>query len=160
MATTPKTHISAGTTIGISSGTPATWDKTGFDALVFTPIGKIKNAGEFGKKFQLITSQYLSQRGEEKSKGTFNAGTLNLQVNLFKGNPGQDLCEEALESDADYTFEIVLQNGRTFWLRGQVTSFPIVLGGPNDFASSTITVELNPIFLAAGTEVAALEKIP
>ncbi|MFI8616485.1 hypothetical protein ACIGHN_13370 [Acidovorax sp. NPDC077693] len=160
MATAPKTHSSAGTTIGIASGVPATWDQAGFTAQAPDKIGKIKNGGEFGKKFQLITSQYLSQRGEEKRKGTFNAGTLSLQVDLLKGSAGQDRCEEALDSDDDYTFEIVLQNGRTFWVRGQVTSFPINLGGANDMTSSTITVELNPIFLANGDEVAALEMTP
>ncbi|MBV7427277.1 MULTISPECIES: hypothetical protein [unclassified Acidovorax] len=160
MATAPQTHSSAGTTIGIAAGAPATWDNAGFDAQVFAKIGKIKNAGEFGKKFQLITSQYLDQRGEGKRKGTFNAGTLSLQVDILKGNAGQDLCQEALDSDDDYSFEVVLQNGRTFWVRGQVTSFPINLGGANDMTSSTITVELNPILLAAGGEVAALEKTP
>lgn len=160
MATAPKTHSSAGTTIAIASGEPASWDQTGFVAETYNKIGKIKNAGEFGKKFQLITNQYLSQRGEEKRKGTFNAGTLSIQVDILKGSAGQDMCEEALDSDDDYTFEIVLQNGRTFWVRGQVTSFPINIGGANDMTGSTITVELNPIFLASGDEVAALEKTP
>lgn len=160
MATAPKTHSSAGTTIAIASGAPATYDQAGFVAQAFDKIGKIKNAGEFGKKFQLITNQYLSQRGEEKRKGTFNAGTLSIQVDILKGSAGQDRCEEALDSDDDYSFEIVLQNGRTFWVRGQVTSFPINIGGANDMTGSTITVELNPIFLASGDEVAALEKTP
>lgn len=160
MATTPKTHSSAGTTFSIASGDPATWDQIGFEAQAFNVIGKIKNGGEFGKKFQLISNQYLSQRGEEKSKGTWNAGSLSLQVNILAGSVGQDMCMTALDSDADYTFRVVLQNGRTFYLRGLVTGFPINVGGANDMTGSTITVELNPIFLASGDEVAGLEAIP
>lgn len=160
MATAPKTHSSAGTKFRIASGAPATWDQAGFSAQVFHDIGKIKNGGEFGKKFQLITNQYLSQRGEEKRKGTWNGGALALQVDIAKGNAGQDMCQEALDDDDDYTFEVVLQNGRTFWARGLVTSFPTNVGGANDMTSSTITVEINPIFLATGDEVAALEKTP
>lgn len=159
MATTPKTHSSAGTTFAIASGDPATWDEPGFAAQTYNVVGKIKNGGEFGKKFQIITNQYLSQRGEEKSKGTFNAGSLSLQVNILKGSPGQDMCAVALDSDADYSFRVVLQNGRTFYLRGLVTGFPINVGAANDMTGSTITVELNPIFLDDDTEVAALEAI-
>ncbi len=160
MATTPKTHSSAGTTFSIASGDPATWDDAGFEAQTYHLIGKIKNGGEFGKKFQLITNQYLSQRGEEKRKGTFNAGSISLQVDILKGSAGQDMCATALDVDADYSFRVVLQNGRTFYLRGLVTGFPVNVGGANDMTSSTITIELNPIFLASGDEVAALEVTP
>ena len=44
------------------------YGKRSGQVLLFDKIGKIKHAAEFGKKFQLITSQYLSQRGEEKRK--------------------------------------------------------------------------------------------
>ena len=160
MATTPKTHSSAGPTFSTASGDPATWDEAGFEAQTYNVIGKIKNGGGFGKKFQLITNQYLSQRGEEKRKGTFNAGSISLQVDILKGSAGQDMCAPALDVDADYSFRAVLQNGRTFYLRGLVTGFPVNVGGANDMTSSTITIELNPIFLASGDEVAALEVTP
>lgn len=155
MATTPKTHSSAGTTFAIASGAPATWDEAGFEAQTFKDIGKIKNGGEFGKKFQLITNQYLSQRGEEKRKGTWNAGSLSLQVNL-NGGEGQALAEAALDSDDDYSFRVVLQSGKTFYCRGIVTGFPTNVGAANDMTGSTITIELNPIFTAGGDEVAAI----
>lgn len=158
MATTPRTTSSAGTTFALATGAPATFDGVGFAAQTFKPIGKIKNGGEFGKQFEIIKNNYLSQRGTEKRKGTFDAGAINLEVDLY-GDDGQLLCETALDSDADYSVLITLQNGDKHYLRGLVTSFRTKVGGPNDMTGATIAIELNPIFLAGGTEVASV-KVP
>lgn len=158
MATTPKTFSSAGTTFSIASGVPATFDATGFAAQTFEVIGKVKNGGEFGKQFEVISNNYLSQRGTEKKKGTWNAGTLSLTVDV-NGDDGQLACETALDSDADYTFRVVLKNGDTHYMRGIVTGFRVTIGGPNDMTSAAIGLELNPVFLAGGTEVASV-KVP
>ena len=159
MATSSNTHSSAGTTFELAQGTPATWDQAGFAAQTFVKIGKIKNGGAFGKQFQIITSEYLSQRGSEKRKGTFNAGALDLQVDV-KTDEGQQLCEEALDDDADYTIRVTLQSGKAYFLRGIVAEFTTSVGGPNDMTSANIKIELNPIFLATGEEVASLLSTP
>lgn len=158
MATTPKTFSSAGTTFSIASGAPATFDAAGFAAQTFDVIGKVKNGGEFGKQFEVISNNYLSQRGTEKRKGTWNAGTLSLTVDV-NGDDGQVACETALDSDADYTFRVVLKNGDTHYMRGIVTGFRMTIGGPNDMTSAAIGLELNPVFLAGGIEVASV-KVP
>ncbi len=159
MATAPyETTSAAGTTISIVGGDPATFDATGFAALVWVPIGKITNAGEFGKTFQLITNNYLSQRGDEKRKGTFNDGQLNLDVDI-KTDLGQAACETALDSDDDHNFKIAFKNGLTYYVRGQVVSFSKKIGGPNDMVAASIGIELNPFF-AGGTELAAVKVEP
>lgn len=148
------TSSSAGTQISIVGGTPATYDGTGFAALSWKKIGKIKNAGEFGKKFDLITSAYLDQRGKEKRKGTFDAGQLNIDVDIkIADTAGQAECQTALDSDDDYNFKIAFKNGDTHYLRGQVTGFMRKIGGPNDMRSASISIELNP-FTSGSTEVA------
>lgn len=152
----PKTNSAAGTTFGLAAGAPATFNSAGFLAQTFKNIGKIKNGGEFGKQFEIIKNNYLSQRGTEKSKGTFDAGSINLEVDL-NGDEGQLLCETAVDSDADYSFSINFKNGDIYYLRGLLTSFRIKVGGPNDMISVTITLELNPIFAEGGTEVAAIK---
>ena len=158
MATAKGTFSSAGTTFSIASGAPATFDAVGFAAQTFDVIGKVKNGGEFGKQFEIISNNYLSQRGTEKRKGTFNAGTLSLTVDV-NGDEGQQACETALDSDADFTFRVVLKNGVTHYMRGIVTGFRITVGGPNDMTGAAIGLELNPIFLTGGVEVASV-KVP
>lgn len=159
MATIPhNTSTAAGTTIGLVGGDPATFDGAGFAALTYENIGKIKNSGEFGKTFQLVTSTYLSQRGEEKRKGTFNAGQLSIEVDV-KTDAGQAACETALDSDADYNFKITFKTGVVYYVRGQVTSFTKKIGGPNDMLAATIGIELNPFFDGAN-ELAAVKVLP
>lgn len=160
MATKPyETSSAAGTKISIVGGNPATFDATGFGALNWLPVGKIKNAGEFGKTFELISSNYLSQRGTEKRKGTFNAGTLSIEVDI-KTDTGQAACETALDSDDDYNFKIEFKTGLIYYVRGQVTSFSKRIGGPNDMLAATIGIELNPFFNAGGDELAAVKVEP
>ena len=160
MATTPyNTSSAAGTTISIVGGDPATFDAAGFAALVWVAIGKIKNAGEFGKTFELISNNYLGQRGTEKRKGTFNAGNLSIEVDI-KTDAGQVLCETALESDADYNFKIAFKTGLVYYVRGQVTQFSKKIGGPNDMLAASIGIELNPFFNATGDELASIKVEP
>ena len=158
MATTPKTFSSAGTAFSIATGVPATFDAVGFAAQTFKHIGKIKTGGEFLRVYEVIKNNYLSQRGTEKSRGTWDAGTLSLTVDLH-GDEGQLACETALDSDAEVTLRIALKNGDTYYMRAIVTSFRINVSGPNDMVTAATAFELNPIFLTGGTEVAAL-KVP
>lgn len=156
MATAPRTKSSAGTKIALAAGAPATWDAAGFAAQVFKNIGKIKTGPEFGETFETVKNQYLSQRGTEKRKGTFDAGTITLELDRID-DEGQLLAKAALRSDDDYTVRIQLQDGSGAYLRGVVTKFTSKVGGPNDMYSGSITIDLNPIFTADDDEVAAIE---
>jgi len=151
-----KTTAVAGTRFAIASGDPATFDEAGFAALQFKNIGKIKNGGEIGKVFEVIKNNYLSQRGTEKRKGTFDAGTLNLEVDV-QTDEGQAACDEALDSDLDFNFRVsIAKTGVVFYLRGLVTSFRRKLGGPNEMYAATIGVELNPFFDETGNELSGI----
>jgi len=150
------TQSAAGTTIAIATGAPATFDIAGFEAQTWLNIGKVKNLGDFGKTFEVISNNYLTQRGTEKRKGTFNAGTLSMEVDSNPGDTGQAMCETALDTDADYSFRVTLQNGDIYYLRGQVTGYPLMTGGPNDMVRHQLNVELNPIF-DDGDEFAAIK---
>jgi len=155
MATKPyETSTAAGTTFSIVGGNPATYDATGFAALAWVNIGKIKNGGEIGKVFEIVKNNYLSQRGTEKRKGTFDAGTLSIEVDI-KTDAGQALCRTALNSDEEYNFKIAIKTGVVFYVRGLVTGFRQKTGGPNDMFSATISVELNP-FMSGSVEVDAV----
>lgn len=140
------TISAAGTTVAIASGAPATYDAAGFAAQTFLNIGKIKTGPEFGKTFEVISNNYLSQRGTEKRKGTWNGGQLSLEVDSNQDDTGQALAETAVDDDADYSFRVTLQDGTVYYLRGLVVSFPLMTGSPNDMVRYMLTVELNPIF--------------
>lgn len=158
MATTPKTQSSAGTKLSIAAtGDPATFDPTGFAAQIYTVIGKVKNLGAFGKAFTLITSEYLSQRGVGKKKGTFNPGTLDVTIDI-NGDAGQVALEAALDSDLDFSFKIQFQDGTVYYVRAMVAEFMKNVGGPNQMIEATVKLELQA-FSDGTTELASI-KVP
>lgn len=154
---TQTTQSAAGTTLSIATGVPATFDAIGFAAQTFLSVGKLKNLGDFGKTFALITNDYLSQRGTEKRKGNFNAGSLPVSLDL-NGDTGQAALEAANNSDQDFSFKVQFQDGTVYYLRGLVTEFMTKVGGPNNMIEGTAKIELNPF--TDGTDEFASLKVP
>lgn len=135
-------RTSAGTTIGLSASQPATFNATGYDALTFTQIGELTDGGEFGREYALVTHNPLGSRGTVKKKGSFNEGTMTLQLGLDTDDAGQILAKTASLSDADYSFKVTLQNGDIFYFQAQVMSFKVSVGGVDQITSATIALEL------------------
>jgi hypothetical protein len=151
------TQSNAGVQFALSAAAPATFNPAGFAALTWATVGEVKTGGDFGKKFQVITSQVLSRRGTTKKKGTFDAGVLDLSIEIDDSDAGQILAETAVDSDDDYSVRITLQDGTHFYLRGLVTEFPITVGGPNDMLMGKIKIDLQAFHNATGDEVAAIK---
>ena len=153
------TQSNSGVAFSLSAGAPATFNAAGFAALTWTTIGEVKTGGDFGKTFQVITSQVLSRRGTTKKKGTFDAGMLNLSIEIDPDDAGQTLAEAAVDSDADYSVKITLQDGAPYYLRGLVTKFNTTVGGPNDMLAGSIQIDLQAFNNALGDEVAAIKGV-
>lgn len=135
-------RTSAGTTIGIVAGQPATYNAAGYDALVFVPIGEVTDLGEFGREYQVATHNPLATRGTVKKKGSYNEGQIQMQVGLDEDDAGQTLAEAAAASDDDYSFCITTQSGAKYYFQAQVTSFKTSIGGVDQITAATIGLEL------------------
>jgi hypothetical protein len=132
----------AGTTIAVSAGAPATHDGPGYAALSYTAIGDVTDLGEFGREYALVTHNPIGTRGTKKFKGSFNEGSLALQVGLDTDNAGQDLLYTASGSDADYAFRITSQTGDVYYFQAKVMSFKRNFGGVDQITAATITLEI------------------
>lgn len=141
---------SAGTTIKISASTPATFDAAGYTALVMTPIGEVTDLGEFGREYNLITHNPLGSRGTVKKKGSFNEGSINVQLGLDTDDAGQILAKAAALSDADYSFCITTQNGDKYFFQAQVMSFKVGVGSVDSVTSATMLLELTSTSAGVG----------
>lgn len=133
---------SAGSTIKISAGIPATFNSAGYAALTLTAIGEVTDLGEFGKTFNLITHNPLGTRGTTKLKGSFNEGSISMQVGLDTDDAGQILAKSAANSDNDYSFEITTQNGDKYYFQAKVMSFMTSIGSVDQVTGATIQLEL------------------
>ena len=131
----------AGSTLGISSSNPATYDVTGYAALTFTEIGEITDFGEFGRQYNLVTHNPVASRGTQKFKGSFNEGTMSLTMALDTDDAGQVAVKAAVDSDANYSFKMTHHgSGDVYYFQAKVMSFRV--GFSNVDAVTTATVEL------------------
>ena len=133
---------SAGSTIKISAAKPATFDGTGYAALTFTAIGEVTDLGEFGREYNLITHNPIGNRGTVKKKGSFNEGSITLQLALDTDDAGQILAKTASTSDADHSFVITTQNGDKYYFQAQVMSFKTSIGAVDSITSASIMLEI------------------
>lgn len=146
---------SAGSTIKISAGTPATYDAAGYGALTLTTIGEVTDLGEFGREYALVTHNPLGTRGTTKLKGSFNEGSISMQLGLDTDDAGQILAKTASLSDADYSFEIATQNGDKYYFQAKVMSFKVGVGSVDQVTSATIMLEIT----SGGTNPGIIEAL-
>lgn len=137
-----STRTSAGSTLKISAATPATFDAAGYNALTFTSVGEVTNFGEFGRSYNLVTHNPVGSRGTVKKKGSFNEGSISLQLGLDTDDAGQILLKAASLSDADYSFLITTQNGDKYFFQAQALSFKVNVGSVDQITAAAVTLEL------------------
>src|SRR5688500_11646387 len=140
----------AGTTLKISASTPATYDATGYDALTYTNLAEITDLGEFGRDYALITHNPIGSRGTVKKKGSFNEGTMALQLALDTDDAGQVLVKAASMSDNDYSFLVTTQNGDKYYFQAQVMSFKVNLGSVDSITAASVNLELTSTSTGVG----------
>ncbi len=135
---------SAGTTLGISSGSPATFNEVGFEALApYTDIGEVTDiGGDIGRVYNLVTHNPIGSRATQKFKGSYNSGSVTLSLAMDRTDAGQILAKTARNSDADYSFCLTFQDGSITYFRGKVMSFPVNPGSVDSITAASITIEI------------------
>jgi len=135
-------RTSAGTTLHVSAGTPASFDVVGYEALTFTAVGEVTDLGEFGREYSLVTHNPVGSRGTVKKKGSFTEGSMAMTVGLDTDDAGQILLKAASASDADYSFKVTTQNGDVYYFQAQVMTFKVGVGSVDQITTAAITLEL------------------
>lgn len=136
-------QTSAGSTLSISSSLPATYNEAGFEALTYTVVGEITDLGEFGKEYVLVTHVALGNRKTRKFKGSYNNGSLQLQLGRDTSDAGQAALIAAQHEDDSYSFRVVLQDGASSYFTGKVMSYKTQVGSVDQVTAATCTVELD-----------------
>ena len=135
-------RTSATSTLRISAGTPVTFDAAGYAALSFTTIGEVTNMGELGRDFQLVTHNPIATRGTQKFKGSFNEGTMALQLGLDTDDAGQIIAKAGSLSDNAYAFKLTTANGDVYYFQALTMNFKVGVNDVNSITSATINLEI------------------
>lgn len=135
----PTSVTFAGTQISVSAGNPATYDSSGFGALTYTAIGEISSApGNGGFKFEDVSYTVLGVRATKHLKGTSDQDEEEMEVVVVRSDAGQKLLKAALQSDNQYAFKVVYNNGEIDYFQALVTGFSGQGGDSNTVRMATI----------------------
>ncbi len=135
-------YTTAGSTIAISAAAPATFDSVGYGALTWAVIGEITDMGEFGREYALVTHNPVDSRGTVKKKGSYNEGTMTLQLGLDAEDDGQVIAQQAVGDDDEVSIRIVRRNGETNYLSALVMNFKNNLGSVDTITNGSIALEI------------------
>jgi hypothetical protein len=137
-------QTSAGTTLKIATGKPTTYDAAGF-AAVATPVlvGEITDLGEFGKEYNSVDHVALGSRQKRKFKGSFDNGSLNLQMGRDVSDVGQLALKAALLSDASFTFCVTFQDGAKNYFTGKVMSYKTTVGSVDQITGANTVIAID-----------------
>jgi hypothetical protein len=134
---------SAGSTLGISTSLPATFDAAGYNALTYTAVGEITDLGEFGTEYNMVSFTALGNRRVRKFKGSYNNGALALQMGRDTSDAGQTALRNALASDNSYSFKVTLQNGLKLYFTGKVMSYKTNVGNVDQVTAAATSIEVD-----------------
>ena len=115
----------------------------------YIEIGEIADLRSFGRQYNKITSEAVGDRKVRKYKGTYDDGTMTLKLNRDPSDTGQGDLQDAVDSDDDYQFKVVLNDdtvaltiATTITFAAKVMSYTTELGGPNNVTQATAVLEI------------------
>jgi hypothetical protein len=135
-------RTTAGSTLRISAGIPATFDPAGYAALTYTKLGEVTNLGDYGREYALVTHQPIDTRGDVKLKGGFNEGSIDLELALDPADAGQIIAKAAVNSDNAYAFKLTMQSGTIRYFQALVMSTKEKPGSRDNVMGYSIKLEL------------------
>lgn len=141
-------QTTAGATIAISAVLPATDDAAGYAALTWALIGEATDLGEFGREYATVTHNPVASRRTIKRKGSFNDGTMALQLAIDRDDAGQIIVKSAVASDANHAIRITYQDGSKDYFSALVMSFKTSAGSVDQILSGSVNLEINTDIIA------------
>ncbi len=133
------------TSFGLVLAAPATFNEAGYDALTFTDCGEVISLGEFGREYTTVRVMNLKDGATRKFKGSYDNGTVQVDLLFDADDAGQTLLEAAGDSATQkYSFKVTLPDGSSgFYFRGYVMSLKRIIGGPDDAIQIRASLELD-----------------
>lgn len=121
-----------------------------FEALSWTEIEPVQSLGEFGDNSQVVTFAALKDGRMRKSKGTSDAGDLNVVVGANARDPGQIAALAASKTKFSYAVKVVEADApdandtdTTSYFLAKVMSFRKNVGEANSIVTRTLVLAID-----------------
>jgi len=146
----------AGTTLAVSLDYPATISAYAFSELDFVSVGEVVDPGSIGRVYAPVQHSPVGNAATRKLKGSYDDGSMSVQLAYAPGDPGQAILASALDDDDPYPFALTMPDGSIKYFLAQILSAPVAPGSVDSIVSSTAdlsirsgtTINLLPLDLA------------
>ena len=144
------TTTTAGTTLKILSGAPATYDIAGFTALTLITIGEVESLPEFGGSSQIGTFNAIDTIVTAKYKGAFDPGDLSITVARDIADAGQIIAQAGAlpTNNVSHSCSLTDSAGIIVYFTALISSYTINPGDVNALYRSTIALNINNLVIA------------
>lgn len=135
----------AGTTIGISASKPSSFTTIGYNAIAFTTIGNVEDAGEHGRIYDEVVFETLNSDGVRKYKSTYTESKKTLVIGYDGLDAGIALLRQALSSKSDYYFAVAYPSGDIDFFSAKVLKLTKTIGSVDSIrrVSAELTLTTN-----------------
>ena len=112
-------------------------------------LGELTNVDEFGRQYEVVRANNLSDGATRKAKGSYDNGSVPFELLFDSRDGGQVIMEEGLRTTQNYAFRIDVppdtdgDGGPTYYLQALITSFRPRIGGPNDMTMMRGNLEID-----------------
>lgn len=136
-------------TAAVTIPTTGAVDATFFDTVTWEPVGELTDLGELGDSAEEITADIINRGRRVRSKGTKDAGMMNVTALSDSDDTGQEAMIDAEGTDNDWPFKIELTDapeGGTPSQRlfaGVVMSTREAFGTANNFVTRNLSIGVN-----------------
>ncbi|WP_294392002.1 hypothetical protein [uncultured Sphingomonas sp.] len=142
MALQPGTQPVKGAQLFVSVAVPATFDKTGYEALTWTKVGRVQEIGTIGASTEVVSFTDLDGN-TEKHQGATNNGALTPTLGVDETDAGQALLYTSSKSGVELSTKVLLKSGAARYNGGRAFGMPETIGQVNSIVTAAPRIELN-----------------
>ena len=111
-----------GSTLSVVSGSPATEDQSGYEALSFTEVGKVVSIGELGDTSEDIAFDLLKPGRRSHVNGVKDLGEVAVTVEYDRADGGLTILEAANNGNTTHSFVVTDTDGDDYYFQGLVAN--------------------------------------
>lgn len=111
-----------GSTLAIASGSPATEDQSGYEALSLTTVGKVISIGELGDTSEDIAFDLLQPGRRSHVNGVKDLGEISVVLEYDRADAGLTILEAANNGNVTHTFRVTDTDGDDYYFQGLVAN--------------------------------------
>ena len=111
-----------GSTLSIVSGSPATEDASGYEALSYVEVGLVVSFGELGDESEDIAFDLLKPGRKTHVNGVKDLGEIPVTIEYARADAGQVIVRAAANGNTTHSFVVTDSDGDDYYFQGLIAN--------------------------------------